>query len=36
MNKYYEVSDGFFSYYVNQDTGEKKFKLESGDVLVYK
>lgn len=33
-NRYYKMSDGFFSYYVNTDTGEKKFELEEGDVCV--
>lgn len=32
--EYYETSDGFFTYYVNSVTGEKKFELEEGDVLV--
>lgn len=34
MNKYYEVSDGWFTYYVNVDTGEKKFELDKDDVFV--
>ena len=29
-----EFYDGWFAYYVNIETGEKKFKLEDGDVLV--
>ena len=33
-NEYYKVSDGFFDYYVNVQTGEKKFRLEAGDVEV--
>lgn len=33
-NEYYPFSDGFFSYYVNKETGEKKFKLDKDDVLV--
>ena len=33
-NKYYRFSDGFFTYYVNKATGEKKFKLDEGDVEV--
>ena len=32
-NKYYEFSDGFFTYYVNVKTGEKKFSLDNGDLL---
>lgn len=34
QNTYYETDDGLFTYYVNEKTGEKKFKLEEGDVLV--
>ena len=34
MNKYYQVNDGWFTYYVNVETGERKFKLEIGDLLV--
>ncbi len=33
-NKYYKFSDGFFTYYVNTVTGEKKFRLDKGDVCV--
>lgn len=33
-NQYYKFSDGFFTYYVNRATGEKKFKLEEGDICV--
>lgn len=33
-NKYYEFSDDFFTYYVNAKTGEKKFRLDKGDLLV--
>ena len=33
-NEYYKASDGFFDFYVNVKTGEKKFVLEKGDVLV--
>jgi hypothetical protein len=33
-NKYYQMSDGFFTYFVNKDTGEKKFKLDDNDVCV--
>lgn len=32
--EYYRVSDGWFTYYVNRATGEKKFSLEPGDVEV--
>lgn len=34
MNKYYKFSDGWFTYYVNVVTGEKKFSLDKDDVLV--
>jgi hypothetical protein len=34
MNEYYKVSDGWFTYYVNVKTGEKKFKLDETDVCV--
>ena len=34
MNEYYQFSDGWFTYYVNVETGEKKLKLDDGDVLV--
>ena len=33
-NEYYKASDGFFSYFVNKKTGEKKFKLDKNDVCV--
>lgn len=33
-NEYYKTSDGFFDYYVNRKTGEKKFKLDENDVEV--
>lgn len=32
--EYYKVRDGFFTYYVNTKTGEKKFELGEGDILV--
>ena len=32
-NRYYKLSDGFFTYYVNEATGEKKFRLDDGDIL---
>ena len=34
MNEYYLVSDGFFTYYVNKTSGEKKFQLNDGDIVV--
>ena len=34
MEKYYEFSDGWFTYYVNVETGHKKFVLDDLDVLV--
>lgn len=33
-NMYYEISDGFFTYYVNTVTGEEKFELDENDILV--
>jgi len=33
-NDWYEFNDGWFTYYVNTKTGEKKFKLDDGDNLV--
>lgn len=33
-NEWYPFNDGFFSYYINTVTGEKKLKLEDGDVEV--
>ena len=33
-NEYYKTSDGFFDYYVNRNTGEKKLKLGENDVEV--
>lgn len=32
--RYYLTSDGWFKFYVNVTTGEKKFKLDPGDVEV--
>jgi len=32
--KYYQVCDGWFTYYVNAKTGKKKFKLSDSDILV--
>lgn len=34
MEKYYEFSDGWFTYYVNVENGNKKFVLDDIDVLV--
>lgn len=34
MNEYYQFSDGWFTYYVNVETGDKKFSLDEGDVLI--
>lgn len=33
-NVFYKTSDGFFDFYVNVYTGEKKFVLSDGDVTV--
>lgn len=32
--EYYKMSDGFFDYYVNKETGEKKFELGDKDSLI--
>ena len=34
MNEYYQFSDGWFTYYYNIETGERKFRLDDNDVLV--
>mgnify|MGYP000921565820 FL=1 len=34
MNEYYIMDDGFFTYYVNKMTGEKKFKLDKNDIFI--
>jgi len=34
MNEWYEINDGWFTYYANKSTGKKKFELEDGDILV--
>ena len=34
MNKYYQINDGWFTYYVNVETGDKKFKLDKADILI--
>ena len=33
-NRYYKENDGWFDYFVNADTGEKKFKLDPTDICV--
>ena len=33
-NKYYQINDGWFTYYVNAETGEKKLYLDEDDVVV--
>jgi len=33
-NEYYKFNDGFFSYYVNRKTGEKKMDLNNCDIEV--
>ena len=32
--EYYKWSDGFFTYYINPKTGEKKLNLQDGDYEV--
>ena len=34
MNEYYQFSDGWFTYYINAETGAKKFSLDKDDVLI--
>ena len=34
QNRYYKENDGWFDYFVNADTGEKKFRLDPTDVCV--
>lgn len=34
MDEWYEINDGWFTYYANVKTGQKKFELEDGDILV--
>ena len=34
MSEYYQFSDGWFTYYVNVKTGDKKLTLDKDDVLV--
>lgn len=33
-DEWYEVNDGWFTYYINTRTGERKFTLDDGDVEV--
>ena len=35
-NKYYMVDDGWFTYFVNMETGEKKLTLDPGDEVIRK
>lgn len=34
LNKYYQLNDEWFTYYVNIETGAKKFKLDKDDILI--
>ena len=34
MNEYYQFSDGWFTYYINAKTGDKKLTLDKDDILV--
>lgn len=34
IDEWFLVNDGWFTYYVNKKTGERKFALEAGDVEV--
>lgn len=34
MNRWRKFCDGWFTYFYNVETGERKFNLEPGDVLV--
>lgn len=34
MNEYYKFNDGFFTYYIDKITGEKKFELDKNDVVI--
>ena len=34
LNTYYQINDGWFTYYVNVETGDKKFKLDKDDILI--
>lgn len=33
-NEYYKFSDGWFTYFVNKYTGEKKIRLGEDDILI--
>ena len=33
-NTWRKTEDGWFDFYINTKTGEKKFELEDGDILV--
>lgn len=33
-DEWFLVNDGWFTYYINKRTGERKFALEDGDVEV--
>lgn len=33
-NRWREFYDGWFTYFYNVETGERKFKLDPGDILV--
>ena len=33
-NEWYEFNDGFFTYYINNVTFEKKLKLDKNDKLI--
>lgn len=33
-NEWYRIYDGWFSYFVNKATGESKFLLDKGDILI--
>lgn len=34
MFRYIKFNDGWFSYYVDVDTGKKKFKMDDGDIVL--
>lgn len=33
-SEFFQFNDGFFSYYINKKTGERKFELDEEDTLV--
>lgn len=33
-NEYYKFLDGWFTYFVNKYTGEKKIRLDEDDILI--